>query len=268
MQGYKIRGPLILFSFLFVYQAQYLIYKFGREEIGGLVFRARTQFHHVKPHYVMISQHLFHEVEHITIGQSVRLRSAGRWHIGRVEHIEVYREIDIAAQLRGRRWGIVGLGNIGHEVARLAAAFGCEVAYSSTSGVSRSEKYPCLPLDELLAASDVVSVHCPLNDHTRGLIGEAEFSRMKPTAILINVARGGIVDEAALARALDAGTIRSAALDVFSSEPLRESPLYALKDPYRLLASPHNAWSPVEAIDRLIACVVANIEDFVLRRRG
>ena len=184
------------------------------------------------------------------------------------------------AQLRGRRWGIVGLGNIGHEVARLAAAFGCEVAYSSTSGVSRSEKYPCLPLDELLAASDVVSVHCPLNEHTRGLIGEAELSRMKPTAILINVARGGIVDEAALARAggivdeaalaraLDAGTIRSAALDVFSSEPLRESPLYALKDPYRLLASPHNAWSPVEAIDRLIACVVANIEEFVLRRRG
>lgn len=172
------------------------------------------------------------------------------------------------AQLRGRRWGIVGLGNIGHEVARLAAAFGCEVAYSSTSGVSRSEKYPCLPLDELLAASDVVSVHCPLNEHTRGLIGEVELSRMKPTAILINVARGGIVDEAALARALDAGTIRSAALDVFSSEPLRESPLYALKDPYRLLASPHNAWSPVEAIDRLIACVVANVEDFVLRRRG
>ena len=91
---------------------------------------------------------------------------------------------------------------------------------------------------------------------------------MKPTAIPIYVSRGGIVFDASWARALDAGTIRSAALDVFSTEPLRESPLYALKDPYRLLASPHNAWSPVEAIDRLIACVVANIEDFVLRRRG
>lgn len=170
-------------------------------------------------------------------------------------------------QLRGRRWGVVGMGNIGREVARLATAFGCEVAYTSTSGVVRREEYPALPLDELLAVSDVVSVHCPLNDRTRGLIGEAELSCMKPSAILINVARGGIVDEAALARALDAGAIRGAALDVFSSEPLRESPLYALKDPCRLLASPHNAWSPVEAIDRLIGCVVANIEEFVSHQR-
>ena len=123
-----------------------------------------------------------------------------------------------------------------------------------------------MPLDELLAVSDVVSVHCPLNDRTRGLIGEAELLRMKPSAILINVARGGIVDETALARALDAGAIRGAALDVFSSEPLRESPLYTLKDPYRLLASPHNAWSPVEAIDRLVDCVARNIGDFVRAR--
>lgn len=172
------------------------------------------------------------------------------------------------AQLRGRRWGIVGMGNIGREAARLAAAFGCEVAYTSTSGVERKEDYPALPLDELLAVSDVVSVHCPLNDRTRGLIGEAELSRMRPSAILINVARGGIVDEAALARALDAGTIRGAALDVFSSEPLRESPLYGLKDPSRLLASPHNAWSPVEAIDRLIGCIEANISDFVSRHNA
>lgn len=169
------------------------------------------------------------------------------------------------AQLRGCRWGVVGMGNIGREVARLAAAFGCEVAYTSTSGVAREEEYPALALDELLAVSDVVSVHCPLNDRTRGLIGEAELSRMKPSAILINVARGGIVEEAALARALDAGAIRGAALDVFSAEPLRESPLYGLKDPYRLLASPHNAWSPVEAIDRLIGCIEANIGDFVAR---
>lgn len=169
-------------------------------------------------------------------------------------------------QLRGRRWGVIGMGNIGREVARLAAAFGCGVAYASTSGVVREEDCPALPLDELIAVSDVVSVHCPLNDRTRGLIGGAELSRMKPSAILINVARGGIVDETALARALDAGAIRGAALDVFSSEPLRESPLYTLKDPYRLLASPHNAWSPVEAIDRLVDCVARNIGDFVRAR--
>ena len=163
------------------------------------------------------------------------------------------------AQLRGKRWGVVGMGNIGREVARLAAAFGCEVAYASTSGVARSEDYPALPLDMLLASSDVVSVHCPLVERTRGLIGAAQLATMKPTAILINVARGGIVNEQALAAALDNGTIRGAALDVFTSEPLHASPLYSLKDPYKLLASPHNAWSPVEAIDRLIGCIASNI---------
>jgi len=130
------------------------------------------------------------------------------------------------AQLRGKRWGVVGMGNIGRETARLASAFGCDVAYASTSGVERKEDYPALPLAQLLAQSDVVSVHCPLTERTRGLIGAAELAAMKPTAVIINVARGGIVDEAALARALDDGTIRAAALDVFTSEPLRESPLY------------------------------------------
>ena len=170
------------------------------------------------------------------------------------------------AQLRGKRWGIIGMGNIGREVARLAEAFGCEVSYYSTSGVERKEAYPSLELDELLRSSDVVSIHCPLNDRTRSLIGAEQLALMKPSAILINVARGGIVDEAALADALNEGRLRGAALDVFTSEPLRESPLYTLRDPYRLLASPHNAWSPVEAIDRLIGCIEQNIADYVARR--
>lgn len=170
------------------------------------------------------------------------------------------------AQLRGKRWGIIGMGNIGREVARLAEAFGCEVSYYSTSGVERKEAYPSLELEELLRSSDVVSIHCPLNDRTRSLIGAEQLALMKPSAILINVARGGIVDEAALADALNEGRLRGAALDVFTSEPLRESPLYTLRDPYRLLASPHNAWSPVEAIDRLISCIEQNIADYVARR--
>ena len=120
-----------------------------------------------------------------------------------------------------------------------------------------------MPLDELLAWADVVSIHCPLNERTRNLIGVAELSKMKPTAVIINVARGGIINEQALAEALDNGTIRGAALDVFSSEPLdASSPLFRLRDPYRLLASPHNAWSTVEAIDRLIACVRDNIKEY------
>ena len=170
------------------------------------------------------------------------------------------------AQLRGKRWGIIGMGNIGREVARLAEAFGCEVSYYSTSGVERKEAYPQLSLSELLSTSDILSIHCPLNERTHSLIGAEQLAQMKPSAILINVARGGIVDEVALADALNEKRLRGAALDVFTSEPLRESPLYTLKDPYRLLASPHNAWSPVEAIDRLIGCIEQNIADYVARR--
>lgn len=171
-------------------------------------------------------------------------------------------------QLRGRNWGIIGLGNIGREVARLATAFGCRVSYFSTSGAKREEEYPQLPMGELLAGSDIVSIHSPLNDRTRGLIGREELSAMKPAAILINVARGGIVDEQALAEALDNDTIAGAALDVFSSEPLRESPLYRLRDPYKLLASPHNAWSSAEAIDRLVECIAENIRSSETLRKG
>lgn len=168
-------------------------------------------------------------------------------------------------QISGKRWGIIGLGNIGREVARLASAFGCEVRYFSTSGAKREETYPAMELNELLEWSDIVSVHSPLNDRTRGLIGREELKRMKRSAMIINVARGGIIDEAALAEALNEGWIAAAALDVFSVEPLRESPLYDVKDRYRLLASPHNAWSAVESIDRLIDCVAENIRNFLAK---
>ena len=162
-------------------------------------------------------------------------------------------------EIRGKKWGIVGLGNIGREVARLASAFGCEVRYFSTSGVKREEEYPSMELEELLKWSDIVSVHSPLNELTKCLIGREQLQLMKPTSLIINVARGGIIDETALAEALDNGWVAAAALDVFSVEPLRESPLYNIKDKYRLLASPHNAWSAAEAIDRLIECVANNI---------
>lgn len=166
-------------------------------------------------------------------------------------------------QLHGACWGVVGMGTIGREVARLAAAFGCQVRYTSTSGVERREAYPALPLDELLAWADVVSIHCPLNDRTRNLIAAAELARMKPSAVLINVARGGIVDEEALAAALDDGRIAGAALDVFVREPLAaDNPLLHTADPDKLLLSPHNAWSPREAIDVLVGCIERNIKDF------
>ena len=158
---------------------------------------------------------------------------------------------------------VLGLGNIGRSVARVAEALGCRIAYTSTSGVVREEPYPEKPLDELLRWADVVSVHAPLNDRTRNLIGARELALMKPSAILINVARGGIVDEAALAAALDAGRLAGAGLDVFTHEPLEAgNPLLSVREPDRLLLSPHNAWSPVEAIEILAECIARNIRDF------
>ena len=213
-----------------------------------------------------------HSVTETTIGAAIALMrqviyydryvkqeyggSERQYHFGRTTH-----------QLFGSRWGIIGLGNIGHSVAKVAEALGCEVAYTSTSGVAREEPYPCLPLDELLAWADVVSIHAPLNDRTRGLIGARELARMKPSALLINVARGGIVDEAALAAALDEGRLAGAALDVFAHEPLEaDSPLLRRHDTGRLLLSPHNAWSPVEAVAVLVECIARNIRKFYAER--
>ena len=167
-------------------------------------------------------------------------------------------------QLYGRKWGIVGLGAIGHAVAELAGAFGCEVAYHSVSGNKRAEKYPEMELMELLKWADILSIHSPLNERTRGLIGMAELRCMKPTAILVNVARGGIVDEQALADALDGGILCGAVVDVFSQEPIpADNPLLKIKDPYRLLLSPHNAWSAQESIDNLVQAIVENIQTFL-----
>lgn len=168
------------------------------------------------------------------------------------------------SMLRGKNWGIIGLGAIGRQVATLAEAFGCNVAYYSTSGVAREEKYPRMELSELLKWADVVSIHSPLNAQTAGLIGTAELEQMKPTAIIINVARGGIIDEAALANALNNKTIAGAALDVFSKEPLPSSPLYNLRDSYSLLASPHTAWAADDAVEKLIEGVYTNIKEFLL----
>lgn len=166
-------------------------------------------------------------------------------------------------QLHGKSWGIIGLGNIGHAVARVAEALGCRVVYTSVSGVVRDEPYPALPLEELLRTADVVSIHSPLTPRTRGLIGARELALMKPSAILINVARGGIVDEQALADALDAGQLAGAALDVFVHEPMEPgNPLLRVQEPDRLLLSPHNAWSPVEAVEVLVGCIVENIRTY------
>ena len=163
-------------------------------------------------------------------------------------------------ELAGKTLGVVGMGNIGSKVAQIAEAFGMKVCYYSTSGTGHCRDYPCLPLGELLAASDVVSIHAPLNDRTNGLIGEKELAMMKPSAFLVNMGRGGIVDEKALADAVDAGRIAGAGLDVFVTEPIPEDhPYMKMKHPERMSLAPHVAWASVEARTRLVSMIADNI---------
>jgi len=163
-------------------------------------------------------------------------------------------------ELAGKTMGIIGMGTIGSKVALVASAFGMRVVYFSTSGTNHCTLYPALGLVELLETSDVVSVHAPLNERTEGLIGERELKRMKKTAFLLNLGRGGIVDEEALSRAVDDGWIAGAALDVFKEEPLaEESPLLHLRHPERVRYSPHTAWASRESLQRLVSCVADNI---------
>lgn len=165
-------------------------------------------------------------------------------------------------ELSGKTMGIIGMGAIGTKVASVASAFGMNVVYFSTSGTSHCTEYPSLPLAKLLSVSDAVSVHAPLNERTAGLIGEPELRMMKPTAVLLNLGRGGIVDEAALAAAVDSGTIAGAALDVYVSEPLpADSPLMHLKHPERFRFSPHTAWASRESLVRLVSKVAENIRN-------
>lgn len=167
----------------------------------------------------------------------------------------------------GKTIGIVGMGTIGHRVASVAEAFGMKVIYFSTSGTNHCTDYPAVTLDELLSRSDVVTVHAPLNERTNGLIGAAELRRMKPTAFIVNMGRGGIVEEKALAEAVDEGVIAGAALDVFTSEPLpADSPLLAVKHPERFRFTPHTGWASAEARLRLVEGIAANISTFYEKR--
>lgn len=163
-------------------------------------------------------------------------------------------------ELRGKNIGIVGLGNIGSRVAKVAEAFGMKVSYYSTSGTSHNQDYPSVSLDYLLKESDIVSVHAPLNERTLGLIGENELRLMKPTAYIINMGRGGIVVEKDLAEAVDAGVIAGAGLDVFATEPLpADHSFLKMAHPERMSLAPHVAWASVEARERLVGMIAENI---------
>ncbi|MBN1952587.1 MAG: D-2-hydroxyacid dehydrogenase [Bacteroidales bacterium] len=167
-------------------------------------------------------------------------------------------------ELKGKIWGIIGLGTIGKRVAEIASAFGCEVCYTSTSGKNLDTGYKHLPLGGLLESSDVVSIHCPLNERTQNLVGKDELSRMKPTAYLLNMGRGGIVNEADLTLALDKQWIAGAGIDVMTREPISKSnPLVHCKNPESLFITPHIAWASLESRNLLIGKLVRHIQEFI-----
>ena len=166
-------------------------------------------------------------------------------------------------ELDGKTWGIAGMGNIGRKVAGIAEAFGCKVIFYSTSGTSTCTEYERVDFDTLLRESDFLSLHCPLSDKTRNLIDLEALRKMKKTAILMNVARGPVVNDEALYTALTENMIAGAGLDVTGTEPMRDSnPLSKIMDSNQLIITPHLAWASIEARKRVVEETYKNIEAF------
>jgi glycerate dehydrogenase len=167
-------------------------------------------------------------------------------------------------EINGMTWGIIGMGNIGRRVAEIAKLFGCRIVYYSTSGANRQPQYERVGFHELLVQSDIVSVHAPLDENTRNLMDSEAFSRMKKSAIFLNLGRGPIVVEQDLCDALNAGKIAAAGLDVLSEEPMsKDNPLRKIKDSERLFITPHIAWASVEARTRLMNIILEQIRDYL-----
>jgi phosphoglycerate dehydrogenase-like enzyme len=184
--------------------------------------------------------------------ESTLLMKAGRWPVRDVVGQGLF-------DLHGKVVGLVGLGAIGREVAVRARAFDAQVRYHDRrNGAGADLGLEAASLEQLLHDADVVSLHVPLTAETRGLIGRREISMMKSGSVLINTARGALVDEAALAEALERGAIAGAALDVFSDEPL--DPSHPLRRCPNTLLTPHTAGQTREAMDRMVTLMIENIQ--------
>lgn len=168
------------------------------------------------------------------------------------------------SDLAAKKWGIIGLGEIGRQVAKVASAFGAEVQYYSTSGMNQNSDYNAVELSQLLSTSDIISIHAPLNDKTLNLIGYKELLLLKENSILINVGRGGIINESDLAIFIDEKHNLKVALDVLEQEPFNpNSPLDKVKYRDNLLITPHIAWASQESRIKLFKGVEDNIKSFL-----
>lgn len=166
-------------------------------------------------------------------------------------------------EISGKTWGIIGLGNIGRCVAKIAQAFGANIIYYSASGAKPQEGYQQVDFQTLLSTSDIISIHAPLNEYTHHLISKDAIAQMKPHCILLNLGRGPIIVEQDLADALNTGKIQAAGLDVLETEPMsKDCPLLQIKDSKRLLITPHIGWASIEARTRLMQIIHGQIKEF------
>ncbi|MDF1878649.1 D-2-hydroxyacid dehydrogenase [Sulfurimonas sp. SAG-AH-194-C20] len=164
-------------------------------------------------------------------------------------------------EIKGKKWGIIGLGSIGRGVANIARVFGADVSYYSTSGVNRTEDFQRSSLEDMLKTCDIITIHAPLNDKTNNLLDYEQLLTCKEGTIILNLGRGGIINEDAVAKIIDEKNI-SFGLDVLTAEPIRENhPLLNVKNSDKLYITPHIAWTSVEAREKLIAGVVQNIKE-------
>ncbi len=165
--------------------------------------------------------------------------------------------------INAKTWGVIGLGTIGKEVAKVASAFGAKILYYSTSGRNRNSEFQRASLDDLLKNSDIISIHAPLNDQTNNLINQQNLKYLKDNAVLLNLGRGGIINERDLANFIDQSNIQ-VALDVLEYEPIQEqNPLRSVKNKDRLLITPHIAWASKESRERLVEGICKNIKEFM-----
>ncbi len=171
------------------------------------------------------------------------------------------RLIPVFHELNGKTWGIVGLGNIGKAVAKVASSFGMKILVNKRTP---TDEYECVDIDTLCRESDIISLHCPLNDESKNLINKKRLSIMKKSAVLVNEARGAVVDEKAVADAIENGTIAAFGCDVYSVEPFTaEHPYTKIMNLPNVILTPHAAWGAYEARERCVNTIVKNIESFL-----
>ncbi len=166
-------------------------------------------------------------------------------------------------EINAKTWGIVGLGTIGTAVAKAAQAFGADVVYYSISGKNCPD-FEKVEFNDLLKRADIISLHCALSKKTKNLFSSAQFNIMKKNSIIINVARGSVINENDLAEAIDSGKIGGACLDVFENEPIKkDNALLKIKNRDKIVLSPHIAWASIQSRQRLVDEVYKNVKAFI-----